>query len=91
MGTYKSLLLQVQSHLVIDLILVWNCVLIMGLLILGISFLQNFIPLLLDVLDLFNNVDVCSIREVFPQVSVLFVEIAKNRLSNFGKFTLLIN
>jgi hypothetical protein len=44
-----------QPNLIADLEFVWNPMLIMALLVLGIVFLQNIIDLLLDVLNIFNE------------------------------------
>jgi len=54
-GGYEAFFLQMQPHLITDLKLVWNLMLVMSFLILGVRFLQNIMNLLLDVLDLFNN------------------------------------
>ena len=52
-----------QPNLVAHLEFVWNPMLIMALLVLGIGFLQNIMDLLSDVLNLFNEpggfVDLC--------------------------------
>ena len=58
-----------QPNLVINLKFMWNPMLIMALLILGIGFLQNSMDLLSNVLNLFNEpggfVDLCvSMRRV---------------------------
>ena len=44
-----------QPNLVAQLEFVWNPVLIMALLVLGIGFLQNIMDLFSDVLNLFNE------------------------------------
>ena len=44
-----------QPNLVANLEFVWNLMLIMVLLVLGIGFLQNIMHLLSDVLNLFNE------------------------------------
>jgi hypothetical protein len=44
-----------QPDLVAHLEFVWNPMLIMALLVLGIGFLQNIMDLLLDVLNVFNE------------------------------------
>jgi hypothetical protein len=51
----EALFLQMQPNLVAHLEFVWNPMLIMALLVLGISFLQNVMDLLSDVLNLFNE------------------------------------
>jgi hypothetical protein len=61
MGSYEVLFLQMQPYLISHLKLVWNPMLIMALLVLGIGFLQNIMNLLLDVLDSFNKFG-CSIN-----------------------------
>ena len=44
-----------KPNLVGHLEFVWNSMLIMALLVLGINFLQNIMDLLLDVLNIFNE------------------------------------
>ena len=51
----EALFLQMQPNLVYHLEFVWNSMLIMALLVLGIGFLQNIMDLLLDVLNIFNE------------------------------------
>ena len=51
----EALFLQMQPNLVAHLEFVWNSMLIMALLVLGIGFLQNLMDLLLDVLNIFNE------------------------------------
>ena len=53
--SYESLFLQLEPNLVAHLEFVWNSMLIMALLVLGIGFLQNIMDLLSDVLNLFNE------------------------------------
>ena len=55
MGSYEVLFLQMQPKLVAHLEFVWNSMLIMVLLVLGIGFLQNIMDLLSDVLNVFNE------------------------------------
>jgi hypothetical protein len=55
MGPYKVLFLQIKPYLVSHLKLVWYPVLIMVLLVLSISFLQNLMDLLVDVLNPLNE------------------------------------
>ena len=55
-GSYEELFLQMQPNLVTHLTFVWNPMLIMVLLVVGIGFLQNIMDLLSDVLKLFNEV-----------------------------------
>ena len=54
-GSCEVLFLQMQPNLVAHLEFVWNPMLIMALLVLGIGFLQNIMDLLLDVLNIFNE------------------------------------
>ena len=44
-----------QPNFVTHLEFVWNLMLIMALLVLGVGFLQNIMDLLLDVLNIFNE------------------------------------
>jgi hypothetical protein len=55
-GVYEALFLQMQPHLITNLKLVWNLMLVMSLLVLGIGFLQDIMNLLLDVLDPFQQI-----------------------------------
>jgi hypothetical protein len=55
-GECEALFLQMQPHFITNLKLVWNTMLVMSLLILGIGFLQDIMNLLLDVLDLFKKI-----------------------------------
>jgi len=55
MGSYEVLFLYMQLYLTSYLKLVWNPMLIMALLILGIGFLQNNMNLLSDILYPFNK------------------------------------
>jgi hypothetical protein len=54
-GACEALFLQMQPHLITNLKLVWNLMLVMSLLVLGIGFLQDIMNLLLDVLDPFKK------------------------------------
>ena len=54
-GSYEALFLQMQPNLVTHLEFVWNLMLIMALLVLGIDFLQNIMDLLSNVLNIFNE------------------------------------
>ena len=54
-GSYEALFWQGQPNLVSHLEFVWNPMLIMALLVLGIGFLQNIMDLLSDVLNRFNE------------------------------------
>jgi hypothetical protein len=54
-GSCEVLFLQMQPNLVAHLEFVWNLMLIMVLLILGIGFLQNIMDMLSDVLNLLNE------------------------------------
>ena len=54
-GSYEAIFLQMQPNLVSHLEFVWNLMLIMALLVLGIGFLQNIMDLLSDVLNPFNE------------------------------------
>ena len=51
----EVLFLHMQPNLVTHLEFVWNSMLIMALLVLGIGFLQNIMDLLSDVLNIFNE------------------------------------
>ena len=53
--SYEVLFLQMQPNLIAHLEFVWNPMLIMALLVLGIGFMQNIMDLLSDVLNLFNE------------------------------------
>jgi hypothetical protein len=55
MGSYEALFLQIQPHLVTNLKLVRNPMMVTSLLILGTALLQDITKLLLEVLDPFNN------------------------------------
>jgi hypothetical protein len=55
-GACEALFLQMQPHLITNLKLVWNLMLVMLLLVLGIGFLQDIMNLLLDVLDPFKKI-----------------------------------
>jgi hypothetical protein len=55
MGSCKAFFLQVQPNFISHLKLVWNPVLIMALLILGIRLLQIIMNLLVDLLGSFNE------------------------------------
>ena len=55
MGSCKPLFLQMQPNLVPHLNLVRDAMLVMSLLVFGISFFQNFMDLLSDVLNPFNK------------------------------------
>ena len=54
-GSCEVLFLQMQPNLVTHVEFVWNPMLIMALLVLGIGFMQNIMDLLLDVLNIFNE------------------------------------
>ena len=54
-GPCEVLFLQMQPNLVAHLEFVWNLMLIMALLVLGIGFLQNIMNLLSDVMNVFNE------------------------------------
>ena len=54
-GSCEALFLQMQPNLVAHLEFVWNPMLIMALLVLGIGFLKNIMDMLLDVLNIFNE------------------------------------
>lgn len=55
MGSCEPLFLQMQPNLVPHLKLVRDAMLVMSLLVFGISFFQNFMDLLLDVLNPFKK------------------------------------
>ena len=54
-GSYEELFLQMKPNLFSHLEFVWDSMLIMALLVLGIGFLQNIMNLLSDVLNPFNE------------------------------------
>ena len=54
-GSYEALFLQMQPNLIAHLKFVWNLMLIMALLVLGIRFLQNIMDLLSDMMNIFNE------------------------------------
>ena len=56
-GSCEALHLQMQPNLIAHLEFVWNPMLIMSLLVLGIGFVQNIMDLLSDVINLFNEPD----------------------------------
>ena len=60
-GSGEMLFLQVQPNLVTHFEGLWNPMLIMALLILGISFLQDVLDLFTNVLNMFNESS-CSIH-----------------------------
>jgi hypothetical protein len=55
MGSCKELFMKMQPNFISHLKLVWNPMLIMVLLVLGIRILQNILNLLADVLDSFTE------------------------------------
>jgi hypothetical protein len=55
MGSCKELFMQVKPKFISHLKILWNPVLIMALLVLGIGILKNILKLLVDVLDSFNE------------------------------------
>ena len=54
-GSCEALFRQMQPNLVTHLEFVWNLMLIMALLVLGIGFLQNIMDLFSDVKNIFNE------------------------------------
>ena len=54
-GVCEAFFLEMQPYLIAYLKLVWNLMLIMSLLVLGIRFIQNIMYLLADVLGVFNK------------------------------------
>ena len=56
MGSYEPLFLEMKPNLIPHLQLVWNPMLVMSLLVLSIEIFQNFMDLLVDVLDLFKKI-----------------------------------
>jgi hypothetical protein len=56
MGGCEVLFFQIQTHLITNIKLVWNPMLVMSLLVLSISFLEDIMNLLLDVFDPFNKI-----------------------------------
>ena len=56
-GSYEVLFLKMKPNLLSHLEFVWNPMLIMALLVLGIDFLQNIMDLFSDVLNIFNEPD----------------------------------
>jgi hypothetical protein len=61
MGSCETLFLKIQPYLISHLKLVWHPMLIVALLLLGVGFLQNFVNLLLNVMDSLNKFG-CSIN-----------------------------
>jgi hypothetical protein len=54
MGVFEALFLQMKPCFITNLKLVWNPMLVMSFLVLGIGFLQDIMNLFLDVLDPFK-------------------------------------